>query len=154
VTRWRCPPENWQADCFLSRLARGHAAMQSQRLGHLLADGVHGVERGHRLLEDHADAVAADRAHLPVGAGRELLAFEADAARHLRAFGQQAHHGHHRDRLAATRFADDAQCVAAIERKAHVAHGIGGAAMRVQKHREIFDFEQRRHQRFLASFGS
>jgi hypothetical protein len=37
--------------------------VQAQRLGDLVADGEHRVERGHRLLEDHRDAVAADRAH-------------------------------------------------------------------------------------------
>ena len=35
--------------------------MQRQRLGDLPADGQHRVERGHRLLEDHRDLVAADR---------------------------------------------------------------------------------------------
>ena len=36
--------------------------MDPQRLGHLLADGEHRIERAHRLLEDHADAGAADAA--------------------------------------------------------------------------------------------
>ena len=35
-----------------------------QRLGDLPADGEHRIERGHRLLEHHADVAAADRAHL------------------------------------------------------------------------------------------
>ena len=34
------------------------------RLDDLVADRVHGAERGHRLLEDQADLAAADRAHL------------------------------------------------------------------------------------------
>ena len=42
----------------------GRAAGAAQRLGDLLADGEHRVERGHRLLEDHRDLVAADGAHL------------------------------------------------------------------------------------------
>ena len=41
------------------RVTRDGAAA---RLGDLLADGEDRIERGHRLLEDHADAVAADRA--------------------------------------------------------------------------------------------
>ena len=52
----------------LDRLGqRGGAAeplMQDQRFGDLMADGQHRVERGHRLLEDHRDLVAADLAHL------------------------------------------------------------------------------------------
>ena len=37
--------------------------MDADGLGHLVADGLQRVERGHRLLEDHADVAAADRAH-------------------------------------------------------------------------------------------
>jgi hypothetical protein len=44
--RWRAPPGGWPA--------RG-----CTRFGHLVADGLHRVERGHRLLEDHADVAAA-----------------------------------------------------------------------------------------------
>jgi hypothetical protein len=39
------------------------AAVQPQRLADLARDGVHRVQRRHRLLEDHADAVAANLAH-------------------------------------------------------------------------------------------
>ena len=50
--------------------------MQAQTFGHLLADGEHGVQRGHRLLEDHADLIAANLAHQIAAAGREInLAF-------------------------------------------------------------------------------
>ena len=38
--------------------------VQPGRLGDLLADREDGVERGHRILEDHRDVVAADLAHL------------------------------------------------------------------------------------------
>ena len=75
ITRWRKPPESWcgywprrlrgggNADRFeqfggaiaASRRTFGAA----QRLHHLVADRVGGVERGHRVLEDHRHAVAA-----------------------------------------------------------------------------------------------
>ena len=41
------------------RAAR-RSAMQPQHLGDLVADGEGRIEAGHRLLEDHADAVAPD----------------------------------------------------------------------------------------------
>jgi hypothetical protein len=41
-----------------------HRPVQPQRLLDLVADGVHRRERGHRLLEDHADAPAAQRPDL------------------------------------------------------------------------------------------
>ena len=54
--------------------------MHEQRLADLPLDRVQRVERGHRLLEDHADAVAADLAQEAVVAADQLLAVEADAA--------------------------------------------------------------------------
>ena len=47
--------------------ARGgvvEAVVQLHDLAHLLLDGVQGVERGHRLLEDDRDLLAADLAHV------------------------------------------------------------------------------------------
>ena len=59
--------------------------MQAQHLLDLIADGEHGIEARHRLLEDHADAVAPHAAH---GGGRQrqdIRALENDAARRRRA---------------------------------------------------------------------
>ena len=47
-----------------SACARVEALVQPQRLADLAADGQHRVQAGHRLLEDHADVVAAQLAHL------------------------------------------------------------------------------------------
>ena len=50
----------------LGRLVQGEgpraAAVQVDRLADLQADGQRGIERAHRLLKDHGDAVAADGA--------------------------------------------------------------------------------------------
>jgi hypothetical protein len=79
MTRWRMPPgelvririealrgrrdanELHQRERALARLAPAHAAMLDQRLGDLEPDLEDRVQRRHRLLEDHADAVAAHR---------------------------------------------------------------------------------------------
>ena len=61
---------------------------------------------------------------------RQFLAVEADRAGDLRALGQQAHQRQRGDRLAAARFADQAQRVAALERERHAAQRIGRAARR------------------------
>ena len=81
ITRWRMPPESSCGYCFsrlsasemrtafsastraLARLAARQAGMRLDRLDQLPADRQHRVERGHRLLEDHGDAVAADAPH-------------------------------------------------------------------------------------------
>ena len=63
------PPQH--LDRARARLAPAHAPMAHDRLDDLLADRVARVERGHRLLEDHRQAVAAQVAQLP---GREAPA--------------------------------------------------------------------------------
>ena len=98
ITRWRKPPESWCGYCcepalgapmptarsiaMLARSRRSVAqpAMQAQYLGDLEADGERRVEARHRLLEDHADAIAAHGAHRAVGERRQIFAIEQDAA--------------------------------------------------------------------------
>ena len=48
-----------EVDRFGARLREAEAAMGSQRLGDLIADADHGMERRSRVLEDHADRRAA-----------------------------------------------------------------------------------------------
>ncbi|MDT4847552.1 hypothetical protein FQZ97_816120 [compost metagenome] len=131
-----------QVEGFLARLRLGEAAVQHQRLADLARDGVHRVQRRHRLLEDHADAVAADLAHLLLGQADEFLSVELDAARDLGRRRQQAHERHHGDRLAAARLAHDAQRFAALQREGDAAHGFGRAALRLQADVQVVDFEQ------------
>jgi hypothetical protein len=60
------------------RLVRRHRFMKLNRLDDLFADAMHGVERGHRLLENHRDIVAANLAHVLDGQLRQIAAFEQD----------------------------------------------------------------------------
>ena len=76
--------------------------MPQYHLAHLVAAFVDGVERGHRLLEDHGDAFAAHLGHpalvevLDVGVANQH-AVGADAAD---ALVEQVHHGQRAYRLA------------------------------------------------------
>jgi hypothetical protein len=49
---------------LVPRLLPRHRLVQLQRLLDLVADRVDRRQRGHRFLEDHRDATAAQRAHL------------------------------------------------------------------------------------------
>ena len=69
------------------RLAGGDPGVEQDRLLDLAADGRHRVEARHRLLEDHADLAAAQRAHLRHGQREQVAAVEADAAVGLDASG-------------------------------------------------------------------
>ena len=55
--------------------ARG-ALMHPDRLGDLVADREQRVQRGHRVLQDHRDALAAHMPHLLVGFEDEIFALE------------------------------------------------------------------------------
>ena len=128
------------------RLARGGAgvaglAVDADHLGHLLADGLQGIEGRHRLLEDHADAGAAEVAHLPLAEGGDQLAVEADGARADRPAGQQLHDRQRGHGFARAALAHQPQALARRDGEAdvaqdrHAADGEGEAVDLQQAHR-------------------
>ena len=96
MTRWRMPPDSlWgysstrsRGEAILTRASismtadagglGGQPAMAHQGFGNLVADREARIERGHRLLEDHGQAVAAQILHLPLGEAGQLASFEQD----------------------------------------------------------------------------
>jgi hypothetical protein len=99
-------------------------AVQQQGFRDLVADGEDGVERRHRLLEDHRDSVAAQLSQGARVETDEVLALEqdapaGDAARRLR---DEAQEGKGRHRLAAARLADEAQALAWPQGEGHLLH--------------------------------
>ena len=52
--------------------------MNARDFGNLIADREDGVERRHRLLEDHRDPIAADLPHLGFGKRCEVASLEPD----------------------------------------------------------------------------
>ena len=128
------------ASAQAARLA--HAAMQDQRLGDLAADAVQRVERRHRLLEHHADAVAAQPLHLGLVEPGEVDALEPQGAGNRRAFRQQAHQRQRGHRLAGAGFADDPEAVAAVERERHVVDDAARPVGRRQVDGEVGDGQQ------------
>ncbi len=64
--------------------------MQHQRFGDLRADAAQRIERRHRLLEDHGDAIAAQSTHPSSCEADQLPPLEADRTRDPRAFGRRA----------------------------------------------------------------
>ena len=132
--RWRMPPDISCGYCrrrvsgdgmrtaFSSSRARapgGGAAgalVHPDRLGHLVADGEQRVERGHRVLQDHGDALAAHAAHLGVGFLEQVLALEQHpAAGDAGGRRQEAQDGERQRALAGAGLADDAQRLAGVD---------------------------------------
>ena len=77
-----------QFDGAAPGLGPRRAAVDDDRLGDLVADGEHRVERGHRLLEDQRDAGAAHLPHLAFRERQQIASVEEHAAR--RRFGRAA----------------------------------------------------------------
>ncbi len=133
-----------QLDGALERLLLGVAAMQAQALAQLAPDGVDRVERGHGVLENHRNVVAANLLHLGLGHLEQRVAAVADvAALDLsRGHVDEAHDGELGDGLAGARLAHDAQGLAAVERVAHAVHGLDDAVLGVEVHLEVVDLKQ------------
>jgi hypothetical protein len=129
-------------DARLPRIGRQIAAMQRERLAQLLADRHRRIERGHRLLEHHADTRAAQLAQPRRLGQRQVFALEKNATRraHQRRW-RQAHERARRLRLAAARFADDADHLARRDVEGHVAHDL--AAAEADGERQAFHADQR-----------
>ena len=59
-----------------ARRCSGEPAMQQQNFADLLFDGVQRIERGHRLLKDDGDVVAAHAPHVALGKRQQIAALE------------------------------------------------------------------------------
>ncbi len=132
-------------DGVLPGLAARKIGVRFDRLDQLAPDRQHRVERGHRLLEDHGDAVAADRLHCPFVEAGKVLAAEPDAAGgdaggRLR---QQPHDGKRGHRLARAGFAGDAQRFAAREREGEIGDDFPLAVLAAHGNRQAGNVEHR-----------
>ena len=138
------------------RPGRTEATMEAQDLHDLEADGEHGVETRHGLLEHHADAITPEGAHGRRCQAQEVDALEQDAPakRPGRRTRQQAHDGHGCDALAAAGFADKAQGLPGADGEARFLDDGPRAAVGLEGDRQIFDGEKRRHLPNISGSGS
>ena len=95
--------------------------MQHEHFGDLPADRRHRIERRHRLLENHGDAIAAQRPLLGRRKILDLATFKPyGAGADRERIAQQADQRQRRDALAAAGFADQAECLAAVDAESNV----------------------------------
>ena len=125
-------------------LRAGDAVVEEQHLLDLLADGVDRVERAHRLLEDHRDLAAAERAHPRLRQREQILPVEDDLGLlgDLRPLGQEPHHRASGHRLARPALADDGDGLAAVDLEVHRAHRLDGAALDLEGDAHLARVEQ------------
>ena len=96
----------------LQRGAPVGGTVDRERFDHLRADGLHRVERCHRLLKDHRDVVAAHGAPAGFGFLEQVRPVEPDRAARRGAVGQKPHQRQRGHRLARAAFADKAEHLA------------------------------------------
>src|SRR5262245_53115331 len=121
--------------------------MQPQGLGDLAADGEDRIEAGHRLLEDHADIVAADLAHGALAELEQVAALETYRAPDLPGWlWHQPQNGIGRHRLSAAALADDRHRFAGLDRERDAIDRAVHPVRRAEVSLQVIDFrsEERR----------
>ena len=120
--------------------------MQEQRLGNLVAHPHRGIERRRWVLWHETDAVAAQTVEGWTVEAQEIFGLEQHPA--LLDAGivvAVAQKCQSRGGLAAARFPDETQDLAAVDVKTHVMQDLGPSFARAEGQRQIFDLHEPRH---------
>ena len=118
--------------------------VQLHRLPQLLADRVHRVQRGHRILEDHRDLVAAHLAQLRRRQLEQVAALEDRLARRDRLRSRvQPEDRQAGDALAAARLADDRERLALLDREGDAVDRADDAVVGTKLRLQVADVEER-----------
>ena len=129
----------------------GGSVIQTQvslhRLRQLAPYRQHRVQRGHRLLEDHPDAVASDIAHRLLILREQILVHKADAPAHdtARRAGNEAHDGERGDALAAAALTHQRERLSFLDVERDAVDGFHHAPWSEEVRTKIVYFQQRAH---------
>ena len=162
ITRWAMPPDISCGNAFSRRSGSGMPTIRSssrarpragprfmfavdlEDLADLAADVPDRVQRRLRLLEDHADPVAAELAHLVGLELEQVPAVEQDLARlDLPGLADEAHDRERGHALAAARLADEAHDLAAVDVEVDPVDGPDDAVAGVERRPQALDLEER-----------
>src|SRR6516225_3035368 len=129
----------------LSRHRGADIVVQVQHLADLVLDRVQRIERGHRLLENNRNVVAADAANLVLRQRQQVATVEADAAGGMGGcrIRQQFQDRQRRHRFSGARLANQCHALAAPDLERDAIDRKRAAGLLVERHREIADVEQR-----------
>ena len=96
-------------------------------------------ERGERILEDHANAIATDLGHLLVAEAEQFAAVKLYGPGDLRVVRQEPHDGHGGHGLTRTGFAHDTKRAARVEIKIHATDRGDGSGFGWEVYAQVFD---------------
>src|SRR3984893_19029669 len=94
-------------------------AMQLKYFAYLALDRMQGIERRHRLLEDHGDVGASDFAQPGLAVGQKILALEKNLALNHGGAAEQTHDRESGHRFAGAGLADEAKGAAPLPPEGH-----------------------------------
>ena len=115
-------------------------------LDHLRVDAQHRIQGHHRILENHGNAVAAQRAPLLMVVVADIDTIEHNApANNFSRRVNQPHQRITRHRFAGARFTDQTQHLATRHRKRNAVHRLDHASLGEKMGLQIFDFEYGGH---------
>ena len=136
-------PQHVDRAAALLGAARVGAILDVDRLGR---DREHRVERGHRVLKDHRDAIAAQAPQLALAELQDVAAVESDlAAADLGIVREQPHHGGDQRGLAAAALPDQPDDLAARHGEIDMPQRMHPPARREEIDREVAHLEQHVH---------
>ena len=136
-------------------LLLAHVEVRLERLADLPADGQHRVQARHRVLEDHRDVLAADRAKLLVGEPDQVAALEVRrAVRDAAGARQDPEQRQRGDALPAAGFSDDPERLAGSDVEGDAVDGVDDPATRPEADLEVLDGEQRLTHALPRNLGS
>jgi hypothetical protein len=114
-----------------------------EHLGDLGTDRHHGIETGHRILEDHRHLRAAKPPELVLGHAQQWLTVELDSpARNRRGAAEQSHHRQGGHRFAAPGLPDDRDRLPFVDRQVDAVHRVYLAPQHAEPHGQVLDLEQ------------
>ena len=132
----------------------GEPLMQLKTFADLLFKRVQRVERGHRLLKDKADVVAAHLSQAFVIGTDHFLPVIGHAARDLGRSAKQRHRAQRRHRLARAAFAHDGHRLAGIKAERHTLDRLDQLPVLAETDPQIFDRQKAHSNVFLGSNAS
>ena len=129
--RIRHADEVEEVDTPLARRLAAHILVRPHRLGELVPDLQHRVERGHRILKDHRDLATPNIAQLLLAHLQQIASAEDCLALHdpTRRLRDQPEDGELADALARTRLADDPERLAGVDIVGDVVDGVDDAVV-------------------------
>src|SRR6476620_3025319 len=117
--------------------------VELDRLDELGPDRVDRVQRGHRVLEDHRDVVAADLAQTARAGGEQVFPVEQGLTAGDRVLLRvQAHDRQAGDALAGAGLTDDPECLAFLDAEVDAVDGLDDAVVGLEVGLEVVDFEE------------